>query len=242
VLTSRRDPLRSDSRGIMAVSSSAWEGLRWRPELPPPRPGFPMTTTGPTPPSRSSSRKFPKCARRGPQLFVSRANCRPWWLPLRNEVPEIQGGFGADRGPMAPGRPIHRPASVGPRQPRWLRRHEREWIPVVPARWPAAPAYPAGGPTNFAAKKIDVIRWSLPIHGQYLANSTEPARVEIAAGGPRRATTRHVLCHLTNSGLAIAAKVQERAPSRPPAPAGRFDDQKIPGITDRLPRCQKPLN
>ncbi len=114
-------------------------------------------------------------ARRGPQLFVSRANAGLVVYLFENEVPEIQEGSVRI---VAVAREANPPSrSVGPRTKVAVDSVEREVDPVgacIGARGSRIQQVV----NELRGEKIDVIRWS-PDPGQYLANSLSPARVEM---------------------------------------------------------------
>jgi N utilization substance protein A len=112
--------------------------------------------------------------RRGPQLFVSRANAGLVVYLFENEVPEIQEGAVRI---VAVAREANPPSrSVGPRTKVAVDSVEREVDPVgacIGARGSRIQQVV----NELRGEKIDVIRWSADA-GQYIANSLSPARVD----------------------------------------------------------------
>jgi N utilization substance protein A len=112
--------------------------------------------------------------RRGPQLFVSRANAGLVVYLFENEVPEIQEGAVRI---VAVAREANPPSrSVGPRTKVAVDSVEREVDPVgacIGARGSRIQQVV----NELRGEKIDVIRWSSDA-GQYIANSLSPARVD----------------------------------------------------------------
>lgn len=142
--------------------------------------------------------------RRGPQLFVSRANAGLVVYLFENEVPEIQEGSVRI---VAVAREANPPSrSVGPRTKVAVDSVEREVDPVgacIGARGSRIQQVV----NELRGEKIDVIRWS-PDPGQYIANSLSPARVEMVRLVDPDGHHAHVLVPPDQLSLAIGREGQ----------------------------------
>jgi N utilization substance protein A len=142
--------------------------------------------------------------RRGPQLFVSRANAGLVVYLFENEVPEIQEGSVRI---VAVAREANPPSrSVGPRTKVAVDSVEREVDPVgacIGARGSRIQQVV----NELRGEKIDVIRWS-PDPGQYIANSLSPARVEMVRLVDAQGSHAHVLVPPDQLSLAIGREGQ----------------------------------
>ena len=142
--------------------------------------------------------------RRGPQLFVSRANAGLVVYLFENEVPEIQEGSVRI---VAVAREANPPSrSVGPRTKVAVDSVEREVDPVgacIGARGSRIQQVV----NELRGEKIDVIRWS-PDPGQYIANSLSPARVEMVRLVDPEGHHAHVLVPHDQLSLAIGREGQ----------------------------------
>ena len=143
-------------------------------------------------------------ARRGPQLFVSRANAGLVVYLFENEVPEIQEGSVRI---VAVAREANPPSrAVGPRTKVAVDSVEREVDPVgacIGARGSRIQQVV----NELRGEKIDVIRWS-PDPGQYIANSLSPARVEMVRLVDPEGQHAHVLVPQDMLSLAIGREGQ----------------------------------
>ncbi len=142
--------------------------------------------------------------RRGPQLFVSRANAGLVVYLFENEVPEIQEGSVKI---VAVAREANPPTrSVGPRTKVAVDSIEREVDPVgacIGARGSRIQQVV----NELRGEKIDVIRWSSdPI--QYICNSLSPARVEMVRLVDPEGQHAHVLVPPDQLSLAIGREGQ----------------------------------
>ncbi len=142
--------------------------------------------------------------RRGPQLFVSRANAGLVVYLFENEVPEIQEGSVKI---VAVAREANPPTrSVGPRTKVAVDSIEREVDPVgacIGARGSRIQQVV----NELRGEKIDVIRWSSdPI--QYICNSLSPARVEVVRLVDPEGQHAHVLVPPDQLSLAIGREGQ----------------------------------
>ncbi|NDG75794.1 MAG: transcription elongation factor NusA [Synechococcaceae bacterium WB8_1B_136] len=142
--------------------------------------------------------------RRGPQLFVSRANAGLVVYLFENEVPEIQEGsvriVAVSREANPPSR------SVGPRTKVAVDSVEREVDPVgacIGARGSRIQQVV----NELRGEKIDVIRWSQD-PGQYIANSLSPAKVEAVRLVDPEGQHAHVLVPPDQLSLAIGREGQ----------------------------------
>jgi N utilization substance protein A len=142
--------------------------------------------------------------RRGPQLFVSRANAGLVVYLFENEVPEIQEGSVRI---VAVAREANPPSrSVGPRTKVAVDSVEREVDPVgacIGARGSRIQQVV----NELRGEKIDVIRWSQD-PGQYIANSLSPARVEMVRLVDPEGQHAHVLVPPDQLSLAIGREGQ----------------------------------
>jgi N utilization substance protein A len=142
--------------------------------------------------------------RRGPQLFVSRANAGLVVYLFENEVPEIQEGSVRI---VAVAREANPPSrSVGPRTKVAVDSVEREVDPVgacIGARGSRIQQVV----NELRGEKIDVIRWSQD-PGQYIANSLSPARVEAVRLVDPEGQHAHVLVPPDQLSLAIGREGQ----------------------------------
>jgi N utilization substance protein A len=142
--------------------------------------------------------------RRGPQLFVSRANAGLVVYLFENEVPEIQEGSVRI---VAVAREANPPSrSVGPRTKVAVDSVEREVDPVgacIGARGSRIQQVV----NELRGEKIDVIRWSAD-SGQYIANSLSPARVEMVRLVDAEGRHAHVLVPPDQLSLAIGREGQ----------------------------------
>ena len=142
--------------------------------------------------------------RRGPQLFVSRANAGLVVYLFENEVPEIQEGSVRI---VAVAREANPPSrSVGTRTKLSVDSTEREVDPVgacIGARGSRIQQVV----NELRGEKIDVIRWSSD-PGQYIANSLSPARVEVVRLVDPGAQHAHVLVPPDQLSLAIGREGQ----------------------------------
>jgi N utilization substance protein A len=142
--------------------------------------------------------------RRGPQLFVSRANAGLVVYLFENEVPEIQEGSVRI---VAVAREANPPSrSVGPRTKVAVDSVEREVDPVgacIGARGSRIQQVV----NELRGEKIDVIRWSSD-PGQYIANSLSPARVEMVRLVDTDGHHAHVLVPPDQLSLAIGREGQ----------------------------------
>jgi N utilization substance protein A len=142
--------------------------------------------------------------RRGPQLFVSRANAGLVVYLFENEVPEIQEGSVRI---VAVAREANPPSrSVGPRTKVAVDSVEREVDPVgacIGARGSRIQQVV----NELRGEKIDVIRWSHD-PGQYIANSLSPARVEAVRLVDPEGQHAHVLVPPDQLSLAIGREGQ----------------------------------
>jgi N utilization substance protein A len=142
--------------------------------------------------------------RRGPQLFVSRANAGLVVYLFENEVPEIQEGSVRI---VAVAREANPPSrSVGPRTKVAVDSVEREVDPVgacIGARGSRIQQVV----NELRGEKIDVIRWS-PDPAQYIANSLSPARVEMVRLVDPEGHHAHVLVPHDQLSLAIGREGQ----------------------------------
>ena len=143
-------------------------------------------------------------ARRGPQLFVSRANAGLVVYLFENEVPEIQEGsvriVAVARAANPPSR------AVGPRTKVAVDSIEREVDPVgacIGARGSRIQQVV----NELRGEKIDVVRWSSD-PGQYIANSLSPARVALARLVDPEGQHAHVLVPPDQLSLAIGREGQ----------------------------------
>ena len=138
-------------------------------------------------------------ARRGPQLFISRANAGLVVYLFENEVPEIQEGSVRI---VAVAREANPPSrAVGPRTKVAVDSVEREVDPVgacIGARGSRIQQVV----NELRGEKIDVIRWS-PDPGQYIANSLSPARVDMVRLVDPEGQHAHVLVPPDQLSLAI---------------------------------------
>ena len=143
-------------------------------------------------------------ARRGPQLFVSRANAGLVVYLFENEVPEIQEGSVRI---VAVAREANPPSrAVGPRTKVAVDSIEREVDPVgacIGARGSRIQQVV----NELRGEKIDVIRWS-PDPGQYIANSLSPARVDMVRLVDPEGQHAHVLVPPDQLSLAIGREGQ----------------------------------
>jgi N utilization substance protein A len=142
--------------------------------------------------------------RRGPQLFISRANAGLVVYLFENEVPEIQEGSVRI---VAVAREANPPSrSVGPRTKVAVDSVEREVDPVgacIGARGSRIQQVV----NELRGEKIDVIRWSAD-PGQYIANSLSPARVEMVRLVDPEGHHAHVLVPPDQLSLAIGREGQ----------------------------------
>ncbi len=142
--------------------------------------------------------------RRGPQLFVSRANAGLVVYLFENEVPEIQEGSVKIVAVAREASPPTR--SVGPRTKVAVDSNEREVDPVgacIGARGSRIQQVV----NELRGEKIDVIRWSSdPI--QYISNSLSPARVENVRLVDPQGQHAHVLVPPDQLSLAIGREGQ----------------------------------
>ena len=142
--------------------------------------------------------------RRGPQLFVSRANAGLVVYLFENEVPEIQEGSVRI---VAVAREANPPSrSVGPRTKVAVDSIEQEVDPVgacIGARGSRIQQVV----NELRGEKIDVIRWSQD-PGQYIANSLSPARVEMVRLVDPVGQHAHVLVPPDQLSLAIGREGQ----------------------------------
>ncbi|TGG79052.1 MAG: transcription termination factor NusA [Aphanocapsa feldmannii 277cV] len=142
--------------------------------------------------------------RRGPQLFVSRANAGLVVYLFENEVPEIQEGSVRI---VAVAREANPPSrSVGPRTKVAVDSVEREVDPVgacIGARGSRIQQVV----NELRGEKIDVIRFSTD-PGQYIANSLSPARVEAVRLVDPEGQHAHVLVPPDQLSLAIGREGQ----------------------------------
>jgi len=142
--------------------------------------------------------------RRGPQLFVSRANAGLVVYLFENEVPEIQEGSVRI---VAVAREANPPSrSVGPRTKVAVDSIEREVDPVgacIGARGSRIQQVV----NELRGEKIDVIRWSAD-PGQYIANSLSPARVDVVRLVDPEGQHAHVLVPPDQLSLAIGREGQ----------------------------------
>ncbi|NCG15538.1 MAG: transcription elongation factor NusA, partial [Synechococcales cyanobacterium H12SWP_bin.12] len=142
--------------------------------------------------------------RRGPQLFVSRANAGLVVYLFENEVPEIQEGSVRI---VAVAREANPPSrSVGPRTKVAVDSIEREVDPVgacIGARGSRIQQVV----NELRGEKIDVIRWSQDA-SQYIANSLSPARVEVVRLVDPEGQHAHVLVPPDQLSLAIGREGQ----------------------------------
>ena len=142
--------------------------------------------------------------RRGPQLFVSRANAGLVVYLFENEVPEIQEGAVRI---VAVAREANPPSrSVGTRTKLSVDSIEREVDPVgacIGARGSRIQQVV----NELRGEKIDVIRWSSD-PAQYIANSLSPARVEVVRMVDPGAQHAHVLVPPDQLSLAIGREGQ----------------------------------
>jgi len=143
-------------------------------------------------------------ARRGPQLFISRANAGLVVYLFENEVPEIQEGSVRI---VAVAREANPPSrAVGPRTKVAVDSVEREVDPVgacIGARGSRIQQVV----NELRGEKIDVIRWS-PDPGQYIANSLSPARVDMVRLVDPEGQHAHVLVPPDQLSLAIGREGQ----------------------------------
>ena len=142
--------------------------------------------------------------RRGPQLFVSRANAGLVVYLFENEVPEIQEGAVRI---VAVAREANPPSrSVGTRTKLSVDSVEREVDPVgacIGARGSRIQQVV----NELRGEKIDVIRWSSD-PAQYIANSLSPARVEVVRMVDPGVQHAHVLVPPDQLSLAIGREGQ----------------------------------
>tara|TARA_Y100001970_G_scaffold293366_1_gene439714 strand:+ start:7890 stop:9254 length:1365 start_codon:yes stop_codon:yes gene_type:complete len=143
-------------------------------------------------------------ARKGPQLFVSRANAGLVVYLFENEVPEIQEGsvriVAVSREANPPSR------SVGPRTKVAVDSTEREVDPVG-ACIGARGARIQQVVNELRGEKIDVIKYSTdPI--QYICNALSPARVELVRLVDPEGQHAHVLVPPDQLSLAIGREGQ----------------------------------
>ena len=143
-------------------------------------------------------------ARKGPQLFVSRANAGLVVYLFENEVPEIQEGtvkiVAVSREANPPSR------AVGPRTKVAVDSIEREVDPVG-ACIGARGARIQQVVNELRGEKIDVIKWSSdPI--QYILNSLSPAKVDLVRLVDPEGQHAHVLVPPDQLSLAIGREGQ----------------------------------
>ncbi len=143
-------------------------------------------------------------ARKGPQLFVSRANAGLVVYLFENEVPEIQEGtvkiVAVSREANPPSR------AVGPRTKVAVDSIEREVDPVG-ACIGARGARIQQVVNELRGEKIDVIKWSTdPI--QYILNSLSPAKVDLVRLVDPEGQHAHVLVPPDQLSLAIGREGQ----------------------------------
>ena len=143
-------------------------------------------------------------ARKGPQLFVSRANAGLVVYLFENEVPEIQEGtvkiVAVSREANPPSR------AVGPRTKVAVDSIEREVDPVG-ACIGARGARIQQVVNELRGEKIDVIKWSSdPI--QYILNSLSPAKVDLVRLVDPEGQHAHVLVPPDQLSLAIGKEGQ----------------------------------
>ena len=143
-------------------------------------------------------------ARKGPQLFVSRANAGLVVYLFENEVPEIQEGtvkiVDVSREANPPSR------AVGPRTKVAVDSIEREVDPVG-ACIGARGARIQQVVNELRGEKIDVIKWSSdPI--QYILNSLSPAKVDLVRLVDPEGQHAHVLVPPDQLSLAIGREGQ----------------------------------
>ena len=143
-------------------------------------------------------------ARKGPQLFVSRANAGLVVYLFENEVPEIQEGtvkiVAVSREANPPSR------AVGPRTKVAVDSIEREVDPVG-ACIGARGARIQQVVNELRGEKIDVIKWSSdPI--QYILNSLSPAKVDLVRIVDPQGQHAHVLVPPDQLSLAIGREGQ----------------------------------
>jgi len=138
--------------------------------------------------------------RRGPQLFVSRANAGLVVYLFENEVPEIQEGsvriVAVAREANPPSRAVGPRTKVAPRE-----------VDPVGACIGARGSRIQQVVNELRGEKIDVIRWS-PDPAQYLANSLSPARVEMVRLVDPEGHHAHVLVPHDQLSLAIGREGQ----------------------------------
>ena len=143
-------------------------------------------------------------ARKGPQLFVSRANAGLVVYLFENEVPEIQEGtvkiVAVSREANPPSR------AVGPRTKVAVDSIEKEVDPVG-ACIGARGARIQQVVNELRGEKIDVIKWSSdPI--QYILNSLSPAKVDLVRLVDPEGQHAHVLVPPDQLSLAIGREGQ----------------------------------
>ena len=143
-------------------------------------------------------------ARKGPQLFVSRANAGLVVYLFENEVPEIQEGtvkiVAVSREANPPSR------AVGPRTKVAVDSIEREVDPVG-ACIGSRGARIQQVVNELRGEKIDVIKWSSdPI--QYILNSLSPAKVDLVRLVDPEGQHAHVLVPPDQLSLAIGREGQ----------------------------------
>ena len=143
-------------------------------------------------------------ARKGPQLFVSRANAGLVVYLFENEVPEIQEGtvkiVAVSREANPPSR------AVGPRTKVAVDSVEQEVDPVG-ACIGARGARIQQVVNELRGEKIDVIKWSSdPI--QYILNSLSPAKVDLVRLVDPEGQHAHVLVPPDQLSLAIGREGQ----------------------------------
>jgi len=143
-------------------------------------------------------------ARKGPQLFVSRANAGLVVYLFENEVPEIQEGtvkiVAVSREANPPSR------AVGPRTKVAVDSVEEEVAPVG-ACIGARGARIQQVVNELRGEKIDVIKWSSdPI--QYILNSLSPAKVDLVRLVDPEGQHAHVLVPPDQLSLAIGREGQ----------------------------------
>jgi len=143
-------------------------------------------------------------ARKGPQLFVSRANAGLVVYLFENEVPEIQEGtvkiVAVSREANPPSR------AVGPRTKVAVDSVEKEVDPVG-ACIGARGARIQQVVNELRGEKIDVIKWSSdPI--QYILNSLSPAKVDLVRLVDPEGQHAHVLVPPDQLSLAIGREGQ----------------------------------
>ena len=143
-------------------------------------------------------------ARKGPQLFVSRANAGLVVYLFENEVPEIQEGtvkiVAVSREANPPSR------AVGPRTKVAVDSIEKEVDPVG-ACIGARGARIQQVVNELRGEKIDVIKWSSdPV--QYILNSLSPAKVDLVRLVDPEGQHAHVLVPPDQLSLAIGREGQ----------------------------------